>query len=64
MLAFFHRKFIVFKRFVHETVISPSGISVEPYMLYNPLVCEAIVTVLKSVVVLVLESVVAVINMH
>ena len=36
VLAFFLRKFSVFKRFIRETVISPSGFSVEPYMLYYP----------------------------
>ena len=34
---FLLRKFSVFKRFVYETLVSPSGISVESYMLYYPL---------------------------
>ena len=33
---FFLRKFSVSTRFVHVIVISPSGISVESYMLYYP----------------------------
>ena len=37
VLAFFLRKFSVFKRFVDETVTSPSGFSVESYMLYYPI---------------------------
>ena len=36
VLAFFLRKFRVFKRFVHETVISLSAISVKSYMPYYP----------------------------
>ena len=36
MLALFLKKFSAFKRFVHETVTSPSGISVESYMHYYP----------------------------
>ena len=30
------RKFSVSKRFIHDTVVSPSGTSVESYMLYYP----------------------------
>ena len=33
---FFLRKFSVFKRFVHDTLVSSSGTSVESYMLYYP----------------------------
>ena len=43
-LAFFLTKFGVFKRFVHETVISPSAILVESYMLYYPGVLQTLLT--------------------
>ena len=33
---FLLRKFSVSKRFVHDTVVSPSGTSLESYMLYYP----------------------------
>ena len=46
---FFLRKFSVFKRFVHYTLVSSSGISVESYMLYYP-VNNNLRMVLKTVV--------------
>ena len=36
LVLFFLRKFSVFKRFVHDTLVSSLGTSVESYMLYYP----------------------------